>query len=115
MKVDGFGHLGWLRTPARARSGRTPFWILVTVTSTGILAMHILVPVLPLAAADFGVSRDTIQLAITLYLFGIAGGRLLYDPVSDKFGRRPTFAKFALVSTWRRAGSRAGHRASPPC
>lgn len=32
------------------RSARTPFWILVAVTATGTLAMHILVPVLPLAA-----------------------------------------------------------------
>jgi DHA1 family bicyclomycin/chloramphenicol resistance-like MFS transporter len=35
-------------------------WVLVAVTATGTLAMHILVPVLPLAAADFGVSRGTI-------------------------------------------------------
>ena len=76
--------------PARTRGGRAPFWVLVAVTSTGTLAMHILVPVLPLAAADFGVSRGTIQLAVTLYLFGIAGGQLLYGPVSDRFGRRPT-------------------------
>ena len=76
--------------PARARSGRGPFWILVAVTATGTLAMHILVPVLPLVATDFGVSRGTIQLAITLYLLSVAGGPLLYGPVSDKFGRRPT-------------------------
>jgi DHA1 family bicyclomycin/chloramphenicol resistance-like MFS transporter len=51
--------------------------------------MHMLVPVLPLAAADFGVSRGTIQPVVKLYLFGIAGGQLLYGPVCDKFGRRP--------------------------
>ena len=34
----------------RARSRRAPFWILVAVTATGTLAMHILVPVSPLAA-----------------------------------------------------------------
>jgi MFS transporter, DHA1 family, multidrug resistance protein len=45
---------------------------------------------LPLVGADFGVSRGKIQLAITLYLFGTAGGQLLYGPISDKFGRRPT-------------------------
>jgi DHA1 family bicyclomycin/chloramphenicol resistance-like MFS transporter len=50
--------------------------------------MHILVPVLPLVDADFNVSRGTIRLAVTLYLFGIAGGQLLDGPVSDKFGRR---------------------------
>jgi MFS transporter, DHA1 family, multidrug resistance protein len=62
----------------------------VAVTATGTLAMHIIVPVLPLAAADFGVSRGTIQLAITLYLFGIASGQLPYGPVSNRLGRRPT-------------------------
>jgi DHA1 family bicyclomycin/chloramphenicol resistance-like MFS transporter len=90
MKGDVAGYFGRLRAPARARGGQTPFWVLVAVTATGTLAMHILVPVLPLAAADFGVSRGTIQLAVTLYLFGIAGGQLLYGPVSDRFGRRPT-------------------------
>jgi len=44
---------------------------------------------LPLVAADFG-SRSTIQLAVTLYLFSVAGGQLLHGPVSDKFGRRST-------------------------
>jgi DHA1 family bicyclomycin/chloramphenicol resistance-like MFS transporter len=62
MKGDRVGYFGWVRTPARVRSGRAPFWVLVAVTATGTLAMHILVPVLPLVAADFGVSRGTIQL-----------------------------------------------------
>jgi DHA1 family bicyclomycin/chloramphenicol resistance-like MFS transporter len=63
--------------------------LLVALTASGTLAMHILIPALPLAAADLGVSRHAIQQAITLYLFGIAGGQLLYGPVSDRFGRRP--------------------------
>ena len=44
---------------------------------------------MPLVAADFG-SRSTIQLAVTLYLFSVAGGQLLHGRVSDKFGRRST-------------------------
>ncbi|MGC1886249.1 MAG: MFS transporter, partial [Stellaceae bacterium] len=69
-----------------------------------------LVPVLPLAAADFGVSRRGIQQAITLYLFGIAGGQLLYGPVSDRFGRRPTLiAGLVLYIT---AGAVAGWAAT---
>jgi MFS family permease len=52
--------------------------------------MHIPLPALPFAAADFGVSRGMIQLAITLYLFRVASGQLPCGPVSDKFGRRPT-------------------------
>src|SRR5690349_12524623 len=80
----------WLTKPLLSNRGRAPFWLLAAVTATGTLAMHILIPVLPLAAADFSVSRRAIQQAITLYLFGIAGGQLLYGPVSDRFGRRPT-------------------------
>ncbi len=76
---------------------RAPFWLLVAVTATGTLAMHILVPVLPLAAEDLAVSPGRIQLAITLYLVGIAGGQLLYGPVSDKFGRRPTLLVALLL------------------
>jgi MFS transporter, DHA1 family, multidrug resistance protein len=83
------GWFSWIAAPVVV-SGRAPFGLLVAVTATGTLAMHILVPVLPLAAVDFGVSRGAIQQAITLYLFGIAGGQLLYGPVSDRFGRRPT-------------------------
>jgi MFS transporter, DHA1 family, multidrug resistance protein len=68
--------------------------------------MHILVPVLPLAAADLGVSRGAIQQAITLYLFGIAGGQLLYGPVSDRFGRRPTL--IVALALYVAAGAVAG-------
>jgi DHA1 family bicyclomycin/chloramphenicol resistance-like MFS transporter len=79
----------WLTTPLLRGRARAPFWLLVAVTASGTLAMHILVPVLPLAAENLAVSSGTIQLTITLYLFGVAGGQLLYGPVSDRFGRRP--------------------------
>jgi len=79
----------WLTTPLLRSRLRAPFWLLVAVTASGTLAMHILVPVLPLAAENLAVSSGTIQLTITLYLFGVAGGQLLYGPISDRFGRRP--------------------------
>jgi MFS transporter, DHA1 family, multidrug resistance protein len=68
--------------------------------------MYILVPVLPLAAADFALSRSAIQLAVTLYLFGIAGGQLPYGPVSDRFGRRPTL--LAALCLYNRVSPAAG-------
>jgi DHA1 family bicyclomycin/chloramphenicol resistance-like MFS transporter len=77
-----------LTEPVFPRS-RAPFWLLVAITASGTLAMHILVPSLPLAAVDLGVSAGSIQLAITLYLVGVAFGQLLYGPASDMFGRRP--------------------------
>ena len=80
--------MSWLTDPILARAC-APFWLLVAITASGTLAMHILVPSLPLVAADLDVSAAAIQLAITLYLFGVAFGQLLYGPVSDRFGRRP--------------------------
>ncbi|HEY2538979.1 MAG TPA: MFS transporter, partial [Stellaceae bacterium] len=97
--------LDWLARPPLA-GRRAPFWLLVAVTATGTLAMHILVPVLPFAATDLGVSRPAIQQAITLYLFGIAGGQLIYGPVSDRFGRRPTL--IAALVLYIIAGAVAG-------
>ncbi len=51
--------------------------------------MHIFVPALPVAAADFGVGASAMQMTISVYILGLAGGQLIYGPVSDRFGRRP--------------------------
>lgn len=96
----------WLTEPLLPNRTRAPFWLLVAVTASGTLAMHILVPALPLAAQELRVSPGAIQLAITLYLFGVAGGQLLYGPLSDRFGRRPALliALFAYVGASIAAG-----------
>ena len=109
-RVDAAGWFDWLTTPLLSKRRGAPFWLLAAVTATGTLAMHILIPVLPLAAADFSVSRRAIQQAITLYLFGIAGGQLLYGPVSDRFGRRPTL--IAALILYIAAGAVAGWAAT---
>src|SRR6516162_9867367 len=63
--------------------------------------MHILVPVLPLLAADFGVSRGTIQLAITLYCSALpaANCRTARSPTSLA-GGRPCWSPLVSIS-WR--------------
>jgi DHA1 family bicyclomycin/chloramphenicol resistance-like MFS transporter len=68
---------------------RPPLWLLVLVTTSGTLGIHILVPALPQAAAELDVGNGTAQLAISLYILGLALGQLVYGPLSDKFGRRP--------------------------
>ena len=72
-------------------SGRpTPsLTLLAAVTAIGFCALHIVVPALPLLVTAFGHSPAQVQLVLTLYLAGIAGGQLVYGPVSDRFGRRP--------------------------
>ncbi|WP_287745551.1 multidrug effflux MFS transporter [Methylobacterium sp.] len=66
-----------------------PLWLLVAITMTGTVALHIFVPALAAAAIDLGTSPTEMQLTITLYLVGLAGGQLVYGPLSDRFGRRP--------------------------
>ncbi len=74
--------------PGRARSASLT--LLVAITMTGTVAMHVFVPALPDVAAELGASAFAAQLTLTLYLCGLAGGQLVYGPVSDRFGRRPT-------------------------
>jgi len=53
------------------------------------LGIHVIVPALPATARALNMSISTAQLAITLYLVGLAAGQLVYGPISDRFGRRP--------------------------
>ncbi|MET1115848.1 MAG: multidrug effflux MFS transporter [Comamonas sp.] len=70
-------------------SVRAPLWLLVLVTFSGTMAMHIFVPALPVAGAALGASPASMQQTITLYVIGLALGQLVYGPVSDALGRRP--------------------------
>ena len=47
------------------------------------------VPAMPAAAQALGASRGAVQLALTLYMIGLAGGQLVTGPVADRVGRRP--------------------------
>ena len=77
------------RSPEAGADRKAPLPLLVAVTMTGTVALHIFVPALAAAAADLGTTQAGAQLTITVYLIGLAGGQLLYGPLSDRFGRRP--------------------------
>ena len=78
-----------LEAPPFRRDSPPSLALLVAVTMTGTVALHVFVPALPATAADLSASAFTVQLTITLYLCGLAGGQLVYGPLSDRFGRRP--------------------------
>lgn len=64
-------------------------WLLVLVTLSGTMAMHIFVPALPVAGHALHAPAASMQQTITLYVIGLALGQLIYGPVSDTLGRRP--------------------------
>lgn len=74
--------------PPSTANKRVPFWLLVFITLTGTLAMHMFVPALPDVARSFGVSKAEMQMTVTVYIVGLAAGQLIYGPLSDGLGRR---------------------------
>lgn len=84
-----------------------PLWLLVLITFSGTVAMHIFVPALPQAALSLNAAPGPIQLTISLYILGLAVGQPIYGPLSDSYGRRPVlmvglalFTLGGLLSLW---------------
>jgi len=82
-----------------AGRARPPIWLLVLITISGTLAMHMFVPALPDAARALGVSSAAMQMTISVYILGLAGGQLVYGPLSDALGRRPMLLTGLLLYT----------------
>src|SRR5439155_148262 len=81
----------------RMSRGSPSLALLAAVTALGFCALHMVVPALPLLVTAFGDSPARVQLVLTLYLAGIAGGQLVYGPLSDRFGRRPVLIAGLVV------------------
>ena len=92
--------------PSERSQVSAPLWLLALFTFSGTLAMHIFVPALTMAGRDLHASNAAMQMTVSLYVLGLAGGQLIYGPLADRFGRRPvllagltiyTLAGFATV------------------
>jgi MFS transporter, DHA1 family, multidrug resistance protein len=70
-------------------SKQPSLWLLVLITFSGTLAMHMFVPALPIAAHDLGVSVPAMQAMISLYIVRLALGQLVHGPFSDCFSHQP--------------------------
>ncbi len=79
------------------RAAAPPLWLLVLITASGTLGMHIFIPALAEAGRDLGADAATMQLTVTLYMAGLAIGQLVYGPLSDRFGRRPVLLAGLLL------------------
>ncbi len=54
-------------------------------------------PVLPGMAQIFNCTASTAQLGLTMSLVGLAGGQLLFGPLSDKYGRKPVLVSSMIL------------------
>jgi len=86
-------------TVAPKRLYAAPLWLLALITFSGTLAMHIFVPALPEAGRDLGASSGAMQMTMSVYIFGLAVGQLVYGPLSDRFGRRSMLTLGLLIYT----------------
>jgi DHA1 family bicyclomycin/chloramphenicol resistance-like MFS transporter len=62
---------------------------LAAIAATGSIAIHMLVPALPLIAADLAIGEAKAQQVVSIYLAGLGSGQLLAGPMIDRLGRRP--------------------------
>ncbi len=63
--------------------------LLASLTAIGPLSIDLYIPALPDIGRLLGAPESEVQLTISVYLAGFAGGQLVYGPVSDRHGRRP--------------------------
>ena len=61
------------------------------------LSIDIALPAAQEMASDLDTDLASIQLSLSLFVFGMAAGQLFYGPVSDRFGRRPVLLAALLL------------------
>ena len=62
--------------------------LLASLVSMGPFSIDMYLPSLPTLAEHFAVGPREVQLTLSTFFFGFAGGQLIYGPLSDRIGRR---------------------------
>jgi DHA1 family bicyclomycin/chloramphenicol resistance-like MFS transporter len=87
---------------AASEAHRTPWRLLallIAMAGVSSLSLNILVPAIPGLATKFAADPASVQLAVSLYLMGLATAQLVFGPLSDRFGRRPVVLAGLALAT----------------
>lgn len=79
--------------------------LLAAIGALGSVAIHLIVPAMPDIAAELNASPPSVQLAISLYLIGMAAGQLAGGFASDQLGRRPVILSAVALFTMGSVGA----------
>jgi DHA1 family bicyclomycin/chloramphenicol resistance-like MFS transporter len=71
---------------------------LTAVISLTPYSVDAFLPAFPAAQEALGTSASTLQLSLSAFLLGIAGGQLIFGPLSDRLGRRGPLILGAAVA-----------------
>jgi len=88
-----------LRAPApvRPQSSHAITATLVLVVAINPATLYLFLPAMPAIQTAFGTDTATTQLSLSLALAAMTPATLLYGPISDAFGRRPTLLVAAAL------------------
>jgi DHA1 family bicyclomycin/chloramphenicol resistance-like MFS transporter len=81
------------RPAPRSRPGNVELTALLALSmSLAALGIDTMLPAFPAIRADLGLAPASTAVTglLTAYFLGLASGQLLYGPISDRFGRKPT-------------------------
>ena len=63
--------------------------LLTALVAFGPISTDLYLPSLPGIARDLMTDAASVQLTLSVFLLGFAGGQIVYGPLSDRYGRRP--------------------------
>lgn len=73
--------------------------LLCLLVALGPISTDLYLPSLPGLARAFATDVAEVQLTLSVFLVGLAGGQLVYGPLSDRFGRRPVLVVGLVIYT----------------
>lgn len=103
MKLAGYPLLQSPTKDPAERKARAAPWrllaLLIAMSGVSSLSLNILVPAIPSLVVKFAADPANVQLAISLYLMGLAVAQLVFGPLSDRLGRRPVVVAGLALAT----------------